>query len=298
MRTSTLLGAGLLLLLGLLTSCASISKNDSEIPSIAYLGLVDGYWQVWVTDPNGNKHRQLTSDNVDKARVSWGKSLDSLYINTTDGAFYRYNLEDQSTQMIELSVPDVVDAVVSYDERYVAFSAISTGVPDNNDIWIQALSASSKAQKITSDKGISVLPNWSRDSGSIVFMKNDREAQNLWSVSLKTGSKEQLTVSHGKEFDPTWNAFDTLAFSSNQRANYDIWIQPRHKAPVRITTHRAPDAHPSWSPQGDEIAFHSFRNNKRLIMVKNLKTEELREITDGSVPSRNPVWFHLGREVF
>jgi Tol biopolymer transport system component len=59
-----------------------------------------------------------------------------------------------------------------------------------------------------------------------------------------------------------------LAFDSNVSGNSDIYkIRVEGGEPQQLTRDPADDFSPAWSPDGSEIAFHSFRNGTRDVFV-------------------------------
>jgi Tol biopolymer transport system component len=72
----------------------------------------------------------------------------------------------------------------------------------------------------------------------------------------------QVTSAADVENYPTWSADGgRLAYESNQRGNWDIWVvQLGGGEPVNLTAdHAGDDRFPSWSPEGHQIAFLSQR---------------------------------------
>lgn len=69
-------------------------------------------------------------------------------------------------------------------------------------------------------------------------------------------------------------------------------------APVPLTTHRARDQRPRWSPDGSKVAFHSDLGGSNDIYVIERDGSDLRRITDHPGQDIDPDWMPDGRLVF
>ena len=74
----------------------------------------------------------------------------------------------------------------------------------------------------------------------------------------------QVTSAIGVEDDPAIAPDGkTIAYTSDESGNKDIWIVDVHGGPARrLTSHPASDTHASWFPDGRAIAFASARNGR------------------------------------
>jgi Tol biopolymer transport system component len=73
----------------------------------------------------------------------------------------------------------------------------------------------------------------------------------------------QVTVASSVEDYPTWSPDErTLAYESDERGDWDIWLTQFGGAPAvnRTSDHPGDDRYPSWSPDGRQIAFWSDRD--------------------------------------
>ncbi len=113
-------------------------------------------------------------------------------------------------------------------------------------------------------------PSWSPDGASIVFAGQSvvadpgtRAARSqLWIASTSTGERRQLTTADAVQ--PAWSphghriAYWGLPSDSSQR---DLWtIAAGGGDPVRVTSDRAIDWSPAWSPDGRSLYFSSNRS--------------------------------------
>jgi TolB protein len=70
------------------------------------------------------------------------------------------------------------------------------------------------------------------------------------------------------------------------------------EGPVALTSHRANDLRPRWSPDGSRVAFHSDLEGANDIFVINTDGSNLRRVTDHPGEDFDPDWMPDGRLVF
>ncbi len=58
----------------------------------------------------------------------------------------------------------------------------------------------------------------------------------------------------------------------------------------RLTNDPAIDEYPSWSPDGQWIAFHSNRDGDFEIFIMRPNGSDLRQITDNDIGDLEPAW--------
>lgn len=67
--------------------------------------------------------------------------------------------------------------------------------------------------------------------------------------------------------------------------------------PRRLTTHRAVDSQPAWSPDGNSLAFVSYRDGDAEIYVADPNGRNLRRLTRNRVEDALPAWSPDGRRI-
>ena len=80
-----------------------------------------------------------------------------------------------------------------------------------------------------------------------------------------------------------------IAYTSDQAGNFDIWVQPiAGGRAVQVTTDPATDWQPSWSADGNTLAFRSERDGGGIFVVPALGGRERRLTTFGYWPEWSP----------
>ena len=89
--------------------------------------------------------------------------------------------------------------------------------------------------------------------------------------------------------------------SSDWSGNMDLWMLPLEGGEmVQLTSDPAPDWYPKWSPDGQEIAFYSYRSGNREVWITPVSGGPAGQLTDGKATGREsyfPSWSPDGREL-
>lgn len=93
-------------------------------------------------------------------------------------------------------------------------------------------------------------------------------------------------------------AIGEIAFTSNQRGNYDIYIINTDGSNMRRLTESAADeTYPAWSPDGTQIAFVSDEGGNKEIYVMNADGSGSRRLTDNVANDESPAWSPDGTKI-
>jgi TolB protein len=269
---------------------AATLANAKTTADIAYLRFDGDYWQVWVTDPKGTQHRQITRDKMDKTRVSWSPTRKQLLVDSNDGNLAIIDVSTLEKTPIALDSLEVFDAKWSPDGLQIAYTATTSLQADNAEVWVANTSGTDK-KKITNNTAVALSPAWNPKNKSILFSAGSPgKNQELWEVTPETGKSEQLTISHASSLDPSVNAAGQILYSSDETGHYAIWLLDKKQKKQQLTKPVGYDAQPSWSANGKSFAFFRIVGTKKQIWVHDLKSHEEYAITPDNVLSRSPAW--------
>jgi len=257
---------------------------------LAYLRLSSGHWQVWLTDALGRCHQIVTSDPVDKTRVSWSKERARLLVNDNEGGLSWCTLQGDC-HALEIPATVMLDAAVSPDGTDVAFSRNSTQTWDNNDPWLLNTGKSS-LKKITAMPGVEQRPAWHRDGNRLVFSSGSRKTgYHVWQYDLGSQAIEQLSSGKFNQLDPVYGPNNGVLYSANPDGDYDIWwTDGKTLSPIK----RIPgyDAQPSWSDRFKRIAFFHMQGGEKAIYTMDIHGGQLNKLTADDIQARSPAWLN------
>ena len=271
----------------------SLTKNTKQSP-IAYLRETNGFWQIWLTDMTGDKHRQLTFDAMDISRVSWGAGHQHLLANRSDGQLSMINTQTGGVQLLKLPVKGMLDAQISKDGKWIAFSLISTLKMDTNNLW-RIRPDGSGLQKLTNQGELQLSPSWSAAGDKVLYTAGTSiERHEIWMLDVATGSQQQISQGRGFKLDPSIGPAGPIVYSSNVNTTdqFDLWLQDTHNdTPVQLTDTWAVESEPAWSPSGQKLAYVAIDESGNRIWVMDRNGINAHPITPFGATCRGPAWY-------
>ncbi|MBU1879667.1 MAG: hypothetical protein KJ734_12015, partial [Chloroflexi bacterium] len=149
----------------------------------------------------------------------------------------------------------------------------------------------------TSDVPASAYPR----SGSRITFTSWRDGNGeIYLMGTDGAGLIRLTNNPERDSDPVWSPDGTrLAFVSWQDGgNQEIYVAQVGGAkgeiaspePINLTNHPATDEAPTWSPDGTQIAFTSWRDGNQEIYAVNADGTGLTNLTNDPAEDSSPAW--------
>jgi TolB protein len=110
----------------------------------------------------------------------------------------------------------------------------------------------------------------------------------------------RLTDGEHQNIDPDINSEGTkIAFSSNRSGQWDIYILDLITGETeRFTDSRAYDGNPTWSPDGQWLAYESYNQNNLDIFLKDIEGKVgTIPLTNHPAADHSPTWSREGRKI-
>ena len=148
----------------------------------------------------------------------------------------------------------------------IVFSA-ATG-PKNREIYICDFDGKN-IKPITKNNTLSVEPVWAPDGKSIVYSFYGPSYTNLVQYNMETGLSRRLTqyggINAGGALSPDGKNLALILSRNNQ---VDLFVRPTEggSSPRQLSSGKAVEASPRWSPDGKKLCFVSDAKNGRPVL--------------------------------
>ncbi|MCI0471675.1 MAG: hypothetical protein L0Y73_08465 [Candidatus Aminicenantes bacterium] len=148
--------------------------------------------------------------------------------------------------------------------------------------------------QVTFSKSVDLEPAVSPDGEKILFVSKIDGDYNIYlKKDIFSRATIKKTFHSANDINPCFSPDGSkFAFSSNRSGNYDIFVMnvDQGSAKIQLTESENDDCFPNWSPDGGKIAFSQFSllDKKWYIWIKNIKTGELVQVSEGLMPKFLP----------
>ena len=197
---------------------------------------------------------------------SWRRHKNTLYISDADGRNARPIYSSSYQIMSPVWSPDRKRiAYVSYEEEHpsIVMQTIATGHRELFDAYT----------------GPAMLPSWSDDGKRLAYVSSAGGNSDIYIIDLESKRVSRITDTPFIDTEPAWAPNGTLIFTSDRSGSPQLYrVDKESTTPRRITFHGLYNSDANVSPQGDQIAFLSQREEGFLIVVKDFTQDDGDEV--------------------
>jgi len=170
----------------------------------------------------------------------------------------------------------------SPDGTRIAYSSLE----DNGHqiVFVQSI-ASGHRDKVSSHKGINGAPSWSPDGKSLAVTLSKDGNPEIYVIDLTSKKQRRLTRHWAIDTEPTWTPDGkTIIFTSDRGGRPQLYQVPSNGGKAkRLTFEGKYNAKASVSRDGKNVAMIHRVDGKYRVAVMDLKSGNLRVLTDGSL---------------
>jgi len=246
----------------------------SDSRRVLYSSLVDGVYQIFVTDVDGTKPLQITFGDKD-----------SLALDVSaDGTKILYGSSKEESDVWGVSVARAEEFALTSDINSELWPNVS---PDGKTVAFQSIRNLSQGDKLDSAAILTkptdsdtqpvqlvangFLPTWSPDGKQLAFMRLAGETANLWTIKATGGAENQLTK------DGVSSVQNTVLPYNRTQASYF-----------------------SWSPDSSRIAYTAKRSGQQniwLVATDSANDKQLTNNNDADLLLHSPLWSSDGKRI-
>ncbi len=233
---------------------------DGESLAFAYQG------RIWIVPVEGGTAHQLTSGPGYHSQPSWSPDGRQVaYAADVDRNFDIFAVDVETRASRRLTEHPFLDLRPRWspDGSRILFTTERDGT---FDLWVYDLERQA-AEPVIADPDVNDMAgDWIGESGDIVFVSRRGEAAlgsgSLWRWRAATGQSELLIrIETNYQAAPVVASHGgTVAYITDASGNNDLYVVPSERSergiqPVRLTHSRTDEYFPSWSPDGEWLAY-------------------------------------------
>jgi len=190
---------------------------------------------------------------------------------------------------------------VSPDNSRVAFSSLGK---DGWSIRMYSLELG-RLVNFTSPGGTTLSPAWSSDGGKVAFSSSQTGDNEIYTTDASGGGLHRVTAFRGPDVSPVWNPKSNaqIAWVSGRSGLPQIYVMDSDGANVQRMTDGGYATSPSWSPNGQFLAFAWDRKygpgapGGQDIYIMDIASKRWIQLTHEAGANDFPSWSPDGRHI-
>jgi Tol biopolymer transport system component len=235
------------------------------------------------------------------------------FASNRDGNFEIYTMSEDGSDVTRLTEDDANDFEPSWspDGEKIAFVSFRDG-SNNMEIYVMDADGTDQTRLTDNDDALDREPSWSPDGEKIAFASNRDGNYEIYVMNTDGTDQTRLTDNDDAlDREPSWSPDgEKIAFVSDRdsigegdevgdvNAIYSMDADDGSDV-TRLTDTDVPlGSHPTWSPDGEKIAFVSFRDgNNEIYSMDADDGSDVTRLTEDDANHLYPTWSPDGEKI-
>lgn len=279
-----------------------MQAQDKPSGKMGFTSTRDGNYEVYTMNADGSNQTNCSKNNKTDFGLNWSYDCRKiLFYSNRDGNDEIYIMNSDGSNAVNITGNTANDrlAIFSNDNGKIAF--VSDRSHKDGDIFVMDADGNNLLQ-ITDNELFEESPVFSNNSRKIIFTRELKDPKNpkasgngeIFSIDLKTKKETRLTNKEGYDsgavFSPDGKKIAFYGYDQSTKF-FDIYLMNADGSAVEKLTDDAPeDYSPSWSPDGNWIAFTRGDSKNYDIWAINVNSKEFIRLTDDPKRDESPFW--------
>ena len=225
---------------------------------IAFVGRgSNGLKQIYTMTMDGSAMGSVTSNSAINVLPAWGPGGQVMYTSFVNGNPDLFLGNNNASTLSSRSGMNT-GAALSPGGGEIAVTLSKDG---NSEIYILD-TAGEIVRRCTNNASEDVSPAWSPDGSQIAFVSDRSGGPQIYVMNADCSGQRRVTFAGNYNTTPDWSPNgDLIAFTGRDSRNrFDIFtVEPVSGFITRLTQDQGNNEEPSFSPDGNYIAFSSTR---------------------------------------
>ncbi len=266
------------------------TPDQAGLPGqIVFTCYVEGFDNLCLMRADGTELRRLSSSRATDFYPSLSPDgTQIVFSSRREGNFdiYVMDVDTVAVQRLTTGLGSNFGPEFSPDGTQIVFASSNDNI---GHIWVMNADGSSPRQ--LTDAGSNIDPTWSPDGQEILFASLRGSSTELYRMRADGSDVRQVTHGLNVGGRSDWSPIASLVtFYAGEPSGRDIFTYDLDTEVLTQLTDAGDNRGPSFSPDGQWIAFAGFRDGDNEIYATRLDRSETLKLTDNDRPDWQPRW--------